>query len=169
MIIYVVSDTHFGHQNMYKFTYTDADGIERRVREEFANAEEGDAAMIERWNSVVKPEDHVYHLGDVAMRRPDLERVVPRLNGHKRLILGNHDKEDVNHYRKLGFQKVYGSRRIDDFLLTHIPVHPNSLGESSRPLINVHGHIHKHKEYGPQYRNVSVERINYTPVPLHEL
>jgi calcineurin-like phosphoesterase family protein len=35
--------------------------------------------------------------------------------------------------------------------------------------VNVHGHIHQNEPYGPQYRNVSVERINYTPVPLESL
>lgn len=170
MVIYVISDTHFGHQNMYKFTYALADGVERRVRAEFADAEEGDAAMIERWNAIVKPEDHVWHLGDVAMDRNSVLRVVPRLNGHKRLVLGNHDLDKVKLYSEVGFQKIVSSARKGKYILSHIPLHPQSLGElTSKPLINVHGHIHEKEPYGPQYRNVSVERINYTPIPLESL
>jgi len=52
-----------------------------------------DETIIENWNSVVKPEDTVYHLGDIALG-PISESLakVARLNGHKIAILGNHDR-----------------------------------------------------------------------------
>ena len=53
-------------------------------------AEEGDAAMVERWNSVVGDNDKVIHLGDVAIPRRGL-KVLEQLKGRKVLIRGNHD------------------------------------------------------------------------------
>jgi calcineurin-like phosphoesterase family protein len=89
--IFLISDTHFGHENMYKFT--GLDGL--RVRAKFANASEGDEYMIQAWNQTVKPQDHVYHLGDVAFGPIS---IVQKLNGHKRLVLGNHDFEKMHGY-----------------------------------------------------------------------
>lgn len=158
MKIFVISDTHFGHENMYRFV--GFDGV-TRVRPEFDSAISADAEMILRWNAVVTPQDHVYHLGDVTMGN-NLS-MIKHLNGHKRLVLGNHDKCDVRAYRDAGFQKVMASRQFDRWcVLTHIPIHPESLGAK----LNIHGHIHERPAYGPQYRNVSVEQINYTPVEL---
>ena len=36
-------------------------------------------------------------------------------------------------------------------------------------LKNVHGHIHQRKLEDSRYHNVSVERINYTPVHIEDL
>ena len=163
MKIFVISDTHFGHENMYKFT--DFSGT-HRVRKEFQSAHEGDLAMIERWNAVVSPQDHVYHLGDVSMGPRGLS-IVGRLNGRKRLVLGNHDKEPIRDYLAAGFQKIFSSRQFDRWcILTHIPIHPEGLVGGK---INIHGHIHERPPYDERYRNVSVERINYTPVELESL
>lgn len=159
MRIFVISDTHFHHENIYKFTKPD--GV-TRVRPEFTSAAEADAEMVRRWNEVVLPEDHVWHLGDVTMGN-NLS-LIKHLNGHKRLILGNHDRCPIQKYLAAGFQKVQGYKFVDRWgVLSHIPIHPESLG---KVRINIHGHIHEREAFGPQYRNVSVERVNYTPVLL---
>lgn len=178
--IFVISDTHFGHENMYKFTYRPyrceldeqqcdaacrATHPELRVRPEFTSSAEADTEMVRRWNAVVRPEDHVYHLGDVCMDTSHHLALVPHLLGHKRLILGNHDKGKMSEYHAAGFQKIFGSRHFEGFILTHIPVHPFGL----RGAINVHGHTHQTPPYDSKYRNVSVERIDYTPVLLESL
>ena len=51
-------------------------------------------ALIKNWNSVVRPEDTVYHLGDFAFYKDQRKtiNVLRRLNGNKILIRGNHDK-----------------------------------------------------------------------------
>ena len=47
--------------------------------------------LIENWNSVVGPNDLVFHLGDFAFGGAEIwNKTLPRLNGHKVLILGNH-------------------------------------------------------------------------------
>ena len=154
MTIFLISDTHFGHENIIRY-----------CGRPFSCAAEMDEAMVERWNAVVRPCDHVYHLGDVAMRREQLQ-TVKRLNGHKRLVFGNHDVYDYKSYTEVGFKKLFGVRVIDGLLLTHIPVHAESLG---RFAANVHGHIHQQPCHAGRYVNVSVEAIDYRPVALEEL
>jgi calcineurin-like phosphoesterase family protein len=160
--IFLVSDTHFGHANILKFIREDGS----RVRT-FDSVEQMDECMIERWNSVVRPQDKVYHLGDVAMSRTDIWKV-GQCNGHKRLVRGNHDDHDMKWYTPY-FENIYGSRKLAGLMLTHIPIHPDSIGKS---LANVHGHVHNNLsalKLGPQYYNVSVEVIDYTPVPIEEV
>ena len=85
--IFFTSDLHFGHKNILKFTKP----------RPFATIEEHDQAIINNWNSVVNRDDTVYVLGDIAMNMdPDvLENHLECLNGHKRLILGNHYTLDI--------------------------------------------------------------------------
>lgn len=159
--IWLISDTHFGHANMYGFLREDG----TRVRREFASAREGDEYMLQKWAEMVKPEDHIYHLGDVALSRMCLERV-KGLPGHKRLVLGNHDRESLGAYQAVGFQKIFGSRNCERLLLSHYPLHPGSIGKA---MANVHGHIHYHDSPPGRYINVSVERIGYQPVPIEDV
>lgn len=161
MTIWLTSDTHFGHANILTFTGTDG----RLIRPGFASVEEMNETLIDRWNAVVQPSDHIYHLGDVAMKISATQMIAigKRLNGHKRLVLGNHDRFNMQAYREAGFQDIYGMRRLFDVWLTHAPLHPGSIGKA---LGNVHGHIHEKPSPAGPYLNVSVERMNYTPVPL---
>ena len=57
---FFISDTHFGHDAVYGFKNKDGS----RVRDVADNSHDGDAIMVQRWNSVVQPHDKVYHLGD---------------------------------------------------------------------------------------------------------
>lgn len=58
----------------------------------FAGRDEHDDAVIDTWNSVVKPSDMVWHLGDVGLgSETDILSQVARLNGIKHLVTGNHD------------------------------------------------------------------------------
>lgn len=151
---FVISDTHFGHANIMGY-----------CQRPFATVEEMDEAMIANWNAVVRPQDKVYHLGDVAIKRESLSKV-RRLNGHKYLIAGNHDIFDVRDYLDAGFEKVMGVKVFDGVIFTHIPLHPVSV---ERFKANVHGHIHNSPSYGFPHINVSVEVVNYTPVPMESI
>lgn len=52
-----------------------------------------DEAIIAAWNRHVRPDDIVWHLGDLTLNAPRrLAGIVPRLNGRIRLVLGNHDR-----------------------------------------------------------------------------
>lgn len=158
--VFLISDNHFGHAGMLSFKKEDGSPLRT-----FSCVEEMDEHMIERWNSVVRPQDHLYHLGDVVMRQQVLDVVMPRLNGHKRLVRGNHDIFRTKHYMRY-FDEVYGIRVLDNMVFSHIPIHPESLG---RFKANVHGHTHGQHPLGGKYIDVSAEAIDYTPVPLYKL
>ena len=160
--IWVISDTHFGHNNMLKFKDKNGDPI----RPNFSSTEEMDEHMIERWNSVVKDGDIIYHLGDVYFDQG--HKVLPRLKGRKRLLLGNHDN-GKSKYLQDNFQKILMWRMFPEFglLLTHVPVHTDSLGIKAQK--NVHGHLHQNLINDERYINVSVECIDYTPVHIDTL
>lgn len=152
MNLFFTSDTHFGHSNIIRYCHRP-----------FASAEEMDEVLVERWNGVVRPQDHVYHLGDVAMRRQHLP-ILKRLHGHLRLVRGNHDVFKTKEYLQY-FDEIYGMRVFDNLLFTHVPVHPISL---KRFRANVHGHTHE-VILGEPYLNISVEQTNYTPVSFEDL
>jgi calcineurin-like phosphoesterase family protein len=160
--IYVISDTHFGHENSLK--WLDSEGNKLRP---FDTVEELNNTMITNWNNTVKPEDHVYHLGDVVIKKEHLE-LVKQLNGHKRLCKGNHDQQTLKEYIAVGFQEIYGVRVFPGLkcILSHIPIHPECLKED---WINVSGHLHSNNLSDRRYINVSVEQINYTPVLLEDI
>lgn len=173
-IIYFLHQTiTFRHSKPYN-TFLRPDG--KFLRHEFANAEEGDEAMIDRHNAVVKDNDRIYMVGDIAFHKRDLP-LLSRMRGRKVLIKGNHDICDLKDYLPY-FDDIRGVHQFAGMVITHIPIHPDSLGRSG---FNVHGHLHfnqvmigssKHssdEEPDPRYFNVSVERINYTPISLEEV
>jgi calcineurin-like phosphoesterase family protein len=82
------SFTHWGHEAAVQ-TFKREDGSPLR---DFESAEACDEFMVSQWNAVVRPNDKVYHLGDVIMPKNHrkLEEIMPRLNGTKVLIKGLH-------------------------------------------------------------------------------
>ncbi len=172
--IFLIGCTHFGHENMYKFLNKDG----TRVRHHFADAKEGDEAMVDRWNKTVSKGDKVYVLGDVAFHKTHLA-TIGRLNGPKVLVKGNHDNLQLAEYAKY-FRDVRAYHRlVDDLVLSHVPVHPQSLWREKKNSywINIHAHLHSGavmslldnslSDY--RYFSVCVERINYTPISLEEI
>lgn len=172
---FVISDTHFGHDNIIKFT--DSNGI--RIRPEFNSIEEMNETIIDRWNKTVTNRDFVYHGGDICFNSQQLHSIMPRLNGQKTLILGNHDKLRPDEYLKY-FKDISSAIFIKSdpqLMICHYPVHI----DTNLPLrkICVHGHIHEKQiciedEFGEKipdkrYVNVSVERINYTPISIDDI
>ena len=177
--IWVISDTHFRHQNILKFTDNTTGNLVRGHL--FKDVDEMDEHMIEKWNSVVKQGDIVYHLGDVVMGDKEwFKQNWPRLNGSKRLIVGNHD--DIKFLSSGGFfKKVQMWRMFPEFglMFSHVPLHESNLlrltekggnwPDDCEALMNVHGHIHQNPSPAGPYRNVSVEAVDYTPVNIEEL
>lgn len=154
--IWVISDTHFGHENIINY-----------CNRPFKNLHEMHDYMITKWNSVVKDGDKVYHLGDVYFSEKG--RILDKLKGKKRLILGNHDDVKDNYTQKI-FSKILMWRMFPEFglLLTHVPVYDKMFNQ--KIMKNIHGHIHNNQYItDKRYKNVSVEVIDYTPINIEEL
>jgi len=164
---WLYADPHFFHQGVCNFTRKDGSPLRP-----WDDAEEMSVWMVEEYNKLVNDEDRVYLLGDIAMNRKALDRSLPFLKGRKILVKGNHDIDKLSYY----------SQYVDDirayvpkkgFVLSHIPIHPGSLG---RWGINIHGHLHSnvvenHPGYelslpDPRYVCVSVEHTEYKPILL---
>lgn len=183
--IWFISDTHFSHANILKFTDSNKPD-NPLIRPGFANPSEMDELMISNWNEVIKDGDKVYHLGDVGFAgAPTIHRILPRLKGKKRLVLGNHDGYGIDHYTpyfkiqpcwKVWSRKDHGK----NFVCTHVPIHMVGVDHRQEHadvdvVYNVHGHIHQNlvldKWGNPdrRYVNVCVEHTNYKPVHMDDL
>ena len=134
--VFLVSDTHFGHAGVCRFTRND--GV-TKLRP-WDNADEMDEFMVEAWNERVRPTDKVYHLGDVVMSRRSLA-IMRRLNGDKVLIRGNHDIFKDTDYRE-HFRELRAYHVMNGLILSHIPLHEASLGRFGT---NIHGHLHANR------------------------
>ena len=131
--VFLVSDTHFGHAGVCRFTR--GDGV-TKLRP-WDDPAEMDEVMIKAWNERVRPNDKVYHLGDVVINRKALP-TLSRLNGDKVLIRGNHDIFRDDEYREY-FRELRAYHVMNGMILSHIPLHPESLGRFGT---NIHGHTH---------------------------
>lgn len=169
--IFVISDTHFDHANILTFV----DKNDQLIRGQFRNVDHMNETMINNWNRVVGPQDTIYHLGDFTFGgKGNIERFASRLNGKKRLIMGNHDYEAKLYYP--WFQKVMSWRQFGDLFsrpifMTHFPLHESSFTrrDGRKNPVNIHGHIHQNQAPTEFHINVSVEQINYTPKSIESL
>lgn len=173
--VFLYSDPHFGHAGVCSFMRLD--GI-TKLRP-FDTAEEMDEVLVDNWNNIVTTKDKTYILGDVAINKKAL-KILHRLNGDKVLIKGNHDIYKLSDYTPY-FRDIRAYHVLSGMILSHIPIHPDSLGRFG---CQIHGHLHEkrvrlargfdHKtgnilygdEIDPRYYNVSVEQIDYTPISL---
>lgn len=167
---WIISDTHFFHDNIVKYCDRPIDHTE---------------IMVKNWHAMIEPEDTVLHLGDIFMgKRAQTIPLLNKLPGDIWFIRGNHDKQGIHWYNTAGFrhvgwvQKGWGKilnaaefttaegKRV---LFTHYP----DTTHTDQWDINIHGHIHNNG-YSPStpdldYRNVSVEVMDYKPVRLRDV
>lgn len=102
--IYFTSDHHFGHQNIIKFS-----------NRPFADVDEMNEMLIQKWNEKVKPEDEVYHLGDVGLiSSGKLRKILERLNGKIYLIKGNHESAAQACHSRFEWIKDYYELVVED-------------------------------------------------------
>jgi calcineurin-like phosphoesterase family protein len=153
---FVYADPHFGHKGVTQFLRTD--GTKLRP---WDNVEDMDNALISLYNSVVRPNDKVYFLGDIAFK-PAALNTLQHLNGDKVLIKGNHDTLKLSQYSQY-FRDIRAYSIFNRFLLSHIPVHDS---QKSRWRGNIHGHLHSNVMDDPWYQCVSVEQTDFKPIDI---
>ena len=177
--VFLVSDTHFGHTGVCRFTHEDT-GVKIRP---WTDPDEMDEDMVKAWNDRVKPTDKVYHLGDVVINRKALG-IMRRLNGDKVLIRGNHDIFRDDEYRE-HFREIRAYHVMNGMILSHIPLHEDSLGRFGT---NIHGHLHTRRvkkargvdaktgkilyshENDPRYHCVCVEQTpDFAPILFEDV
>lgn len=166
-MIYFTSDTHFHHNNIIKY-----------CNRPFNNINDMNNTIINNWNTVIKKEDTVYHLGDFCLSNDDeIKNTYNLLNGHIILIRGNHDRKPVKFYENIGFKVLTHAPIILDeykLMLSHVPLPDTKIKDE---YINLHGHIHNKKisqDYPKNYSekthiNLSVDVTNFKPISLDEI
>lgn len=140
--IFLTSDTHFGHDREFLWGPRG-----------FTNSQEHDEAVIKNWNETVSPDDIVYHLGDLMLgdNAHGIE-CVERLNGHIKLIRGNHDTDArwklygaLPNVELIGWADVIKYKKYN-FYLSHHPTLTSNLEKAPHlrmHLINLYGHTHQ--------------------------
>lgn len=167
---FLCADTHFSHRGMVR--YMRPDGVTKQ--RPWYTIEDMDEALIENWNRSVSPKDTVFVLGDLAINRSAVP-LISRCNGRKVLVKGNHDNFGLRDYFP-HFEDIHAAYRLENFILTHIPVHVDSV---QRWTGNFHGHLHEERvmrpngewqgrEIDPRYLCVSMEQIDYTPIAFDD-
>ena len=186
-MIHFTSDNHFWHKNVI-----------RLCNRPFAHLHDMHEHMIEEWNKRVrKPTDKIYVLGDFSFANGTMTRpILDRLNGHKILVLGNHDRH-AKHMLDMGFQEVHENHYIEignkqRIFLSHFPFHPMTSYSNTEGVIAttypwekvdtrymhkrivddgkmwlLHGHVHTAFKQSGRQINVGVDQWDFKPVP-HE-
>lgn len=139
MNIWFISDTHWGHANIIKYS-----------QRPFSNVEEMNEKMLTEWNSRVRPGDRVYHNGDMAfMPHHQLKTYLRRLNGTVEMVLGNHDKSIIQHRAALLLQrKIISIAHYNELKLPGLPMIVLShygqrvWNKSHHGSIHLYGHSH---------------------------
>jgi calcineurin-like phosphoesterase family protein len=176
--LFFTSDTHFNHANILRFCNRPWESIE-----------EHDQALIENWNSVIGPDDTVFHLGDFVFGGfPKWKEIVEQLNGHIYLIRGNHDDKQMTAGIQTLFEDcLYQARILVDgktVYLNHFPFlcfgHGDPKIYKDSYSIQLFGHIHSGPNstsadvsrssilYPTQY-DVGVDNNNYCPISWKEV
>ncbi|WP_142848190.1 metallophosphoesterase family protein [Telmatospirillum sp. J64-1] len=160
MATYFTSDTHFGdHRTLFMY------------RRPFGSVAEMDAAMVERWNTVVGPEDEVWHLGDFAVRY-SAERtsdLLRRLNGIKHLVVGNNDPATTTEAREWESVQHYRELVVDDVPVVLCHYAFRSWNGMYRGRLNLHGHSHGRLSSLKGQYDVGVDVFAFTPVTMAEI
>ena len=166
-MIYLTSDTHFGHKNIIKY-----------VNRPFETVEEMDQTILDNINKTVDRNDELYILGDFSMwgkynKRASYRDAINCKNVY--LVLGNHDSHLIANGKQspFAFEKDYLELEFKGtkFCLSHYPFlswHYRELG-----AIMCHGHIHSNGRSNEinqwqQIRrfDVGVDANKYTPVSM---
>lgn len=170
-MIYFTSDTHFCHNKPFLY--------EPRG---FKSIEEHDETIVKNWNSIINPEDEVYHLGDVMLINNEKGiGYLKSLNGKIHLILGNHCTEtrielyktcsnivSIDYAKKLKIGKYY-------FWLCHYPTITANYDDDkpwAKHLINIYGHTHQQSKFyndNPYMYCVCLDAHDNYPVSLEQI
>lgn len=165
---FFISDTHFSHANIIKYS-----------NRPFKDVVEMNNTIIQNWNSVVKPDDLVYHLGDFTFGREQymFDMMFNQLNGYIVFIEGNHDKlARQNKHRFYNYHYGYHEAYVNNqfVVMSHYPM--MTWNKKHRGAIMIHGHCHynlaatrkENKEFG-KILDVGVDGNKYKPYSFKEL
>ncbi|WP_048093899.1 2'-5' RNA ligase family protein [Geoglobus acetivorans] len=157
--IWLISDTHFDHENIIKY-----------CARPFADVREMNRIILRNWNNTIQSSDTVYFLGDMSFGRRSKNPLywLQKLNGRVKYIYGNHDSIQLGKNQEVVVYRGY------KFLLVHDPKNMGNMKKFDGWII--HGHVHNNElrkypfiDTKKRTINVCVEVINYKPISLDEI
>ena len=156
-MIYLISDTYFG-----RFT---------SAKNRSIDPEKYNQQLIDNWNSIVKPDDVVWHLGGFGWDVLSLEAVLIKLNGVINVIMAPTDEcqKDVFHIHGIPTHKGYFELTGHNVVLSHYPM-VNWPGKDTGTML-IHGCNKEYKaELHKELRfNVNCDLWSLGPVSLKSL
>lgn len=162
MSTFFTSDHHFFHRNIIKYS-----------NRPFSSVEEMHETLIDNHNSVVSKHDNVYFIGDFCFEsNPNkINPIFERLNGHKFLVLGNHD--NVSTMKKLKWVWIRDRKEIkvgkQNITLEHYAM--KVWNKSHRGAWQLYGHSHGMlpDDIHSLQMDVGVDCHNYTPISFEQV
>ena len=136
-MIYYIADMHFGHTNVLRFD-----------NRPFPDTAQMDDTLIQNWNERVTSEDTVYVLGDAFWKNEENSiRIMERLQGHKHLIQGNHDR--VKGKLRPYWESIEQYAEVNDenrlVILSHYPI--LFYKNQHYGAVMLYGHVHNTREW----------------------
>ena len=165
MIVWCSADHHFGHANIIKY-----------CNRPFKSVTEMDGQMVERWNALVRKDDHVYYLGDFTLARR-AEPYVARLNGKISFLPGSHDywmKEDISRYEgdiwtRHEFLPALVEIKHGGHHITLCHYSMRSWPRSFHGSLHLYGHSHGRLPSWGRSMDVGVDTNNFYPYRLDDV
>lgn len=182
MNIFFTSDLHFYHANIIEY-----------CSRPYSSVEHMNEMLVKNWNDTVSPDDIVYCLGDFSLALRPVELYTQRLNGHKKLIPGNHDwchpankkargdklQKWIEYYESFGWEVLPIQSQLDipgvaNVNICHLPYKGDStdaryedyrMADDGRWLIC--GHVHQHWQVKGRMINVGVDAPGWSYRPVH--
>jgi len=165
MTNWFTSDTHFGHENIIKFS-----------KRPFNSIAHMDSVLIANMWELVKPEDDLWIVGDFAYGEQSndpnyLNEIFGQLPGaRKHLVIGNHDGPltqalpwcSVSH-----LTEVRDGPHNQAHTLCHYPM--ITWNHSRRQALQLFGHVHENWRGTRNSVNVGVDVWSYKPVHFDDV
>ena len=166
-MIYFTSDWHLGEDRLGDITAGEFNPFYRPFHSTLAQ----DTSIVTMCNRIVRPEDTLYHLGDVMVNESGFEWLEKIWCKNKVLIVGNYDEQYLDRLENY-FDKIYRWRFVyedeendsgEQFYLVHKP-------EDMTPIcFNIVGHIHGLWKVKRDMVNVGVDAWHFRPVSMNEI
>jgi calcineurin-like phosphoesterase family protein len=161
MTVWFTSDTHFGHTNIIGYS-----------KRPFASIEEMDVTLICNWNGCVRPDDEVWHLGDLTFKADKAAAdYLNRLNGRKHLIWGNHDSSKVRALSGWASSQPYAELSLNGRKIVLLHYGMRIWNKSHHGALHFYGHSHGSLPGDRQSCDVRVDNpaCAYAPWRLEEV
>jgi calcineurin-like phosphoesterase family protein len=160
LAVWFTADTHFGHA-----------GALALYRRPFASVAAMDAAMAERWNQTVGPDDEVWHLGDFALRTSAsvAGALLRSLNGRKHLVTGNNDPPEIVALPEWSSVQTYAEINADEHRLVLCHYAFRTWNGMSKGALDLHGHSHGRLKPLPRQTDVGVDCWDFRPVAVQRM